>query len=149
MYQKIAIIGNLGSDPEMRYFDDGNAMTNFSVATSRKWRDGNGNEKEETTWFRVTTNGKTAEACNQFLTKGSKVFVEGRWKPDPNTGSPKIWSKQDGTSGASFEIVANEVKFLSGRNDTPADGQTPARSTNAQHAGTQPHQTVAEDDIPF
>ena len=83
MYQKIIVVGNLGGDPEMRYMPDGTAVTNFSLATNRKWTDGQGNPQEEVTWFRVSTWGRIAENCNQYLAKGSKVLVEGRIKPDP------------------------------------------------------------------
>ncbi|MBE9474670.1 MAG: single-stranded DNA-binding protein, partial [Chloroflexi bacterium] len=70
---------------------------------------------KETTWFRISTWGKTAEVCNQYLKKGSKVLVEGRLKPDPDTGSPRTFTRQDGTTGASFELTANQVRFLSTR----------------------------------
>ncbi len=115
MYQKLIIIGNLGRDPEMRYTPSGQAVTNFNVATNRKYTTSDGNQVEETTWFRVSTWGKTAEVCNQYLKKGSKVLVEGRLNPDPDTGGPKIWTRQDGTSAASFELTGNQVRFLSTR----------------------------------
>ena len=73
MYQKIIIVGNLGRDPEMRFTPEGNPVTSFSVAASRRYKD-----KDETTWFRVTVWGKQAETANQYLQKGSKVLVEGR-----------------------------------------------------------------------
>ena len=81
MYQKLIIIGNLGRDPEMRYTPDGNPVTSFTVATSRKYKD-----TDETTWFRISVWGKQAENCNQYLRKGSRVFVEGRLIPDLQTG---------------------------------------------------------------
>ncbi|MEE9188526.1 MAG: single-stranded DNA-binding protein [Anaerolineales bacterium] len=115
MYQNLIIVGNLGRDPEMRYTPSGQAVTNFNVATNRKYTTSDGNKVEETTWFRISTWGKTAEACNQYLKKGSKVLVEGRLNPDPETGGPKIWTRQDGTSAASFELTANQVRFLSTR----------------------------------
>ena len=115
MYQNLIIVGNLGRDPEMRYTPSGQAVTNFNVATNRKYTASDGNKVEETTWFRVSTWGKTAEACNQYLKKGSKVLVEGRLKPDPDTGSPRTFTRQDGTTGASFELTANQVRFLSTR----------------------------------
>ena len=91
MYQKIIIIGNLGRDPEMRYMPDGTAVTSFSVATSRRWTDRqSGQPVDETTWFRVTVWGRQGETANQYLSKGSKVLVEGRIKPDTNTGSPRL-----------------------------------------------------------
>ena len=115
MYQNLIIVGNLGRDPEMRYTPSGQAVTNFNVATNRKYTTSDGNQVEETTWFRVSTWGKTAEACNQYLKKGSKVLVEGRLNPDPDSGGPKIWTRQDGTSAASFELTGNQVRFLSTR----------------------------------
>lgn len=128
MYQKIIIIGNLGRDPEMRYTPDGKAVTSFSVATSRKY-----NDKDETTWFRVSVWGKQAEACNQYLTKGSKVLVEGRLRPDSNTGAPQVFQKKDGSWGSSYEVFADTVRFLS------------ARGESNPEAG----ETVDDDDIPF
>ena len=138
MYQTIILIGNLGSDPEMRYMADGTAVTNFSMATNRKWTGGDGALKEEVTWFRVSVWGRQAEAVNEYLSKGRQVMVEGRLKPDPETGGPRLWTTQDGTMRASFEVTANDVKFLSGGN---SDGghQAPAQSQAAQQ----------EDDIPF
>ncbi len=115
MYQNLIIVGNLGRDPEMRYTPSGQAVTNFNVATNRKYTTSDGNKVKETTWFRISAWGKTAEVCNQYLKKGSKVLVEGRLNPDPETGGPKIWTRQDGTSAASFELTANQVRFLSTR----------------------------------
>jgi len=138
MYQKIIIVGNLGSDPEMRYMPDGTAVTNFSIATNRKWTDGDGNPAEEVTWFRVSTWRKVAENCNQYLSKGSKVLVEGRLRPDPATGGPRIYPRQDGTVGASYEITADTVRFLSSANDP---------SIHAPSAGGDT--ATEEDDIPF
>jgi single-strand DNA-binding protein len=116
MYQKIIVVGNLGRDPEMRYTPSGQPVTNFSVATNRKWTNADGSPGEETVWFRVTAWGKLGETCNQYLSKGRQVLVEGRLTPDPETGGPRIWTRQDGTPGASFEITAFTVKFL-GRRD--------------------------------
>lgn len=117
MYQQIIFVGNLGGDPEMRYTPSGQAVTNFNVATNRKYTTSDGNQVEETTWFRVSTWGKTAEVTNQYLKKGSKVLVEGRLNPDQATGGPRVWTRQDGTPAASYEITANQVRFLSTRTD--------------------------------
>ena len=106
MYQKIIIIGNLGREPELRFTPGGDPVTTFSVATSRKF-----GEKDETTWFRVTVWSKQAESCNQYLHKGSKVLVEGRLRPD-ESGSPKVFQRKDGTWGASYEVTAETVRFL-------------------------------------
>ena len=140
MYQKIIIVGNLGSDPEMRYLPSGMAITNFSVATSRRWTDQQtGQPAEETTWFRVSVWGKQAETANQYLAKGRKVLVEGRLIPDAATGSPRTFTRRDGTTGASFEIHAESLKFLSGREEGASGGDV------ATSGGS-----VSEDeDIPF
>ena len=113
MFQKLIIAGNLGSDPEMRYMPDGQAVTNLSVATNRKWTNkATGEIQKETTWFRVSVWGKQAEAANEYLSKGSKVLVEGRLKPDPDTGSPRVYARSDGMAGASYEVAALRVQFL-------------------------------------
>lgn len=122
-YQQLIVVGNLGRDPEGRFTPAGQPVTTFSVATTRNWSNAQGEKQEETTWFRVTTWGKQAETCNQYLKKGSKVLVTGRLTPDKN-GNPRIWSKTDGTPGASFEVTADTVKFLSsnGGGNSQADG---------------------------
>jgi len=107
MYQKLILIGNLGSNPEMRFTPSGDPVTTFSVATSRKY-----GEKDETTWFRVSVWGKQAETCNQYLTKGSKVLVEGRLKAEPN-----VYQRKDGTWASSYEITAETVRFLTARGE--------------------------------
>lgn len=144
MYQKIIIVGNLGSDPEMRYMPDGTAVTNFSVATNRKWSDGHGNQQEEVTWFRVSAWGRNAEKCNQYLAKGSKALIEGRIKPDPATGGPKTFLRQDGTVGASYEIHAETVRFLGSREDD-GGGYAPRASVGTAVSGLP----LEEDEIPF
>jgi single-strand DNA-binding protein len=138
MYHTIILVGNLGRDPEMRYTPGGQAVTNFSVATSRQYTASDGNLVKETIWFRISTWGKLAETCNNYLKKGSKVLVEGRLNPDPATGGPRMWTRQDGTSAASYEITANTVRFMSSR--TEAEGEA-AYSESAS--------SVGEDDIPF
>lgn len=141
MYQKITIVGNLGRDPEMRYTPSGQAVTNISVATNRYWTNNEGQKQEETTWFRVSVWGSQGEAVNQYLRQGSKVLVEGRLRPDPQTGSPRIWTRQDGTAGASFEITANRVVFLSSREEDDA--------YQSQGGGASSQAPVHEDEIPF
>jgi single-strand DNA-binding protein len=142
MFHTIIIVGNLGKDPEMRYMPSGQAVTSFSVATSRKYTSSNGEQVNETIWFRVSAWGKQAEVCNQYLKKGSKVLVEGRLTPDKNTGGPRIWQKQDGTSGASFEVTAQTVRFLSSRGESDSGAGSTADAGDVAIA-------PAEDDIPF
>jgi len=136
------LVGNLGRDPEMRYTPSGQAVTSFSVAVSESYTSANGEKVKRTIWFRVSAWGKQAETCNQYLKKGSKVLVEGRISADPNTGGPKIWTRQDGTSGSSFEITAVTVRFLSTRGDNeggPVSGG----------GGMEMAELPPEDDIPF
>lgn len=142
MYHTLIIVGNLGKDPEMRYTPSGQAVTSFSVASNRKYTSSNGEQVNETIWFRVSAWGKQAEICNQYLKKGSKVLVEGRLTPDKSTGGPRLWQKQDGTSAASFEVNAQTVRFLSTR------GEGDAGSGMAAEAGEMAT-APAEDDIPF
>ncbi|GAB4165252.1 MAG: hypothetical protein Fur0021_40770 [Candidatus Promineifilaceae bacterium] len=139
MYQKVIVVGYLGNNPEMRYMADGTAVTSFSVATSRRWTDRNtGQPVDETTWFRVSIWGRRAEAANQYLSKGSRVLVEGRLRPDPATGNPRLWTRQDGTVSASYELTADNFTFMSSR----AEGGF----ADDQHGGSAAQE---EDDIPF
>lgn len=143
MYQKIILVGNLGGEPEMRYMPDGTAVTSFSLAVGRKWNNAQGQQVDETTWFRASVWGKRAETANQYLTKGSKVLVEGRLKPDPNTGGPRLWTRQDGTVAASYEVVVESFSFVGSRSDS-GGGHDNGGDTAV---GMVP--VVDEDDIPF
>lgn len=142
MFHTLIIVGNLGRDPEMRYTPSGQPVTSFSVATSRQYTGNNGQVVKETIWFRVTTWGKQAEICNQYLKKGSKVLIEGRLNPDPNTGGPRLWTRQDGTAGASYEVTASTVRFLSNREDGNP-GSASITDMSSSFVG------APEEDIPF
>lgn len=143
MFQTIILAGNLGRDPEMRYTPSGQAVTSFSVATNRQYTNNNGETVKETIWFRISAWGKQAETCNQYLKKGSKVLVEGRLTADATTGGPRIWTGQDGSPRASFEVSSQTVRFLSSRGETEGGlGSTPTADE-----GTAP--AVDEGDIPF
>lgn len=141
MYHQIVLVGRLGRDPEMRYLPNGNPVTSFSVATDRGYTDSNGEPVKETAWFRVSVFGKQAESCNNYLRKGRLVLVEGRLTFDPQTGGPRIWTRQDGTKAASFEVVANTVRFLPGRTEASAEAE----------GGTEAEEIDVGDgeDIPF
>jgi single-strand DNA-binding protein len=134
MFHEITIIGRLGREPEIRYTPSGQAVTNFSLAANRIYSNSNGKQVEETIWFRVAAWGRLAETCNQNLGKGHLVFVKGRLNPDPSTGSPRIFNRQDGTAGASFEVTVSMVRFL---------------STKAEEETFAPAESAAEEDIPF
>ncbi len=139
MYQKVIIAGNLGRDPEMRYTSDGTPVTNFSVATNRRWTNADGSRAEETVWFRVTAWRRTAEVCNQYLKKGQQVLVEGQLKPDPATGGPRIWTGNDGIARASYELTAFTVKFLGGRGEPSVE----------PYGGAEEPPPEPEEEIPF
>ncbi len=100
---KVQIIGNLGRDPEMRYTPQGTAVTSFPVAVNRKWSGG-----EETIWFRVSAWDRLAEICNQYLSKGRQVYIEGRLRP------PDVYTDRNGVTRANLEITATDMVMLSG-----------------------------------
>lgn len=139
MYQQLTIVGYLGSDPDMRYTPNGQAVTSFSVASSRKYTNNSGQQIDETTWFRVSVWGAQAESCNQYLAKGRPVLVVGRLRPDPQTGSPRVFTRQDGSTGASFEVNAINVTFLPGGRDSAGH----AEDFGDQEGGEE------NDEIPF
>jgi len=152
MYQKIVIVGRLGKDPEMRYMPDGTAVTNMNVATDRRWTDkATGQPAQETTWFRVSVWGRQAETSNQYLTKGQMVLIEGHLRPDPQTGGPRIYTRQDGTAGSSFELFAEVVRFIGRREDSGGGASyndEEGSSSSPARAGGRPAAQEA-DDIPF
>ena len=157
MYHKVVLIGNLGQDPEMRYTSGGAAVTNFSVATKTAiskertpecpdgWRDSyNGRNWELTTWWRVTAWRQLAETCNQYLSKGSQVYVEGEVRGVAVNGSqnPRVWTGSDGVPRASYELTARVVRFIGARG-----GQ--ADSMGPEEPEEPPPGFVEENDIPF
>jgi len=108
---KVMIIGNLGRDPEMRYTPSGRPVTTFSVACKRSWSTSEGDRRSETEWFNVVAWGNLAEICNQHLTKGQQVYVEGRLRS-------RHWQDTDGRSHSSVEIIAQEMMLLSDRSSS-------------------------------
>ncbi len=102
---KAIIIGNLGQDPEVRYTQSGTAVANFSVATTEKWKDKDGNSQEQTEWHRIVAFARLAEICGEYLSKGSKVYIEGRIQT-------RQWEDKDGNKRYTTEIVAREMKML-------------------------------------
>ncbi len=151
MYQKLVIVGNLGRDPEMRYTPSGQAVTNLNIATNRQYTANSGERVKETTWFRVSVWGKQAETVNQYLRKGSKVLVEGRLTQDPATGGPRVWTANDGSPRASFEMTAQTVRFLSSREDDQQAGSRGASSNGGSNYGNMNDSMMPppDDDIPF
>jgi single-strand DNA-binding protein len=105
------LIGNLGKDPEMKYTQQGTPVTNFSMAVTRSFKTADGQTKEETEWFRVNAWRKLAETCNEYLRKGSKVYIEGRLYT-------REWQTQEGQTRTSVEVEASEMIML----DTKGSG---------------------------
>ncbi|MBN1266088.1 MAG: single-stranded DNA-binding protein [Anaerolineales bacterium] len=138
MFHKIILVGNLGRDPEMRFTPSGVAVTNLSVATNRTYTNNNGDQVKETLWFRVSVWGKQAEACQQYLSKGRQVLVEGILQGD-ESGNPRIFQRKDGSSGASFEVRADTVRFIGSRGEGGDMGEDSG-------PGSSPDQ---EEDLPF
>jgi single-strand DNA-binding protein len=112
---KIIIIGNLGRDPEMRYSTSGNPMTSFSIASNHRYTTAAGERREETEWFNCTAFGRLADTCNQFLTRGQQVYIEGRLRS-------RQYDRRDGTPGFSLDVTVTDMQMLGRREDQMVDG---------------------------
>lgn len=154
---KVILVGNLGADPEIRYTQSGSAVANLSLATAESWRDrDSGDMQERTEWHRLVMFGRTAEVAQQYLKKGSQIFVEGRLQT-------RKWQDRDGNDRYTTEIVVNDMQMLGGRqsvdsagdfggNDYPSSqGGGASRSRPAPSAGDfgGEDNPPMDDDIPF
>lgn len=146
MLNKAIIIGHLGRDPETRYLPSGEEVTNFSVATTEKWRDKQtGEQKEATEWHNVSTFGKLAEICSQYLRKGSQVYVEGSLRT-------RKYTDRDGVERYSTGIKADTMKMLGGRQEGEGHPQQRQAAPQRQQAPQQQYSSGFDDmtdDIPF
>lgn len=132
---KVILIGNLGRDPELRYTPDGTPVANFSIATSERWKDKTtGEKREKTEWHRIVAWRRLAEICNEYLTKGRQVAIEGKLRT-------RSWEK-DGITRYTTEIIASDVQFLGNVRNKNAPATPPAQEE-------APAEEVADDDIPF
>lgn len=149
---KVILIGHLGRDPEIRYTQDGQAVANFTLATSVEWRDkATGEKRDRTEWHRIVAFRKLAEICGEYLSKGKQVYIEGRLQT-------RSW-EQDGVTRYITEVVANEMQMLGTRNAESADyggGYNAAApsyndepSSGSGQAGPSSPGGVVDDDIPF
>lgn len=130
-FHQITIVGNLGKDPELRYLPSGDAVGNLSVAVSDGYKDkASGQWKDRTIWFRVSVFGKNAENAHQYLAKGRKVLVAGSLKAD-DSGNPAVFTRKDGSAGASFEVNAHTLRFLD-RAPAPDDDDDVIAATPAK-----------------
>lgn len=148
---KAILVGHLGQNPELRYTQGGHPVVNFSMATNEKWVDKAGQKQEKTEWHRVVVWGKVAEVCNQYLSKGRQVYVEGKLQT-------RQWDDKDGNKRYTTEVVAQSVQFLGGGGGGQAEaqggGQQHAPATQGAPAAQQPAGGpvggFADDsDIPF
>ncbi|MCP4346582.1 MAG: single-stranded DNA-binding protein [Desulfobacterales bacterium] len=142
---KICLIGNLGGDPEIRYLPGGDAVCNFSLATTESWTGKSGEKQERTTWFKITAWRKLGEICGQYLSRGKQVYIEGRVHVSE-------WTDRDGNNRFTLEVTANQMLML-GRKDDYADSsrgynaprqQSPSYDApRQQHPHDEPQQSPA------
>lgn len=151
---KVLLLGNVGKDPEVRYTASGRAVATFSLATSQRWKDQEGNDQEKTEWHRIVAWGRLGEICGEFLSKGKQVYIEGRIQS-------REWEDQDGNKRVTVEIVANDMILLgnvgaSSRSleegakksaSSGGQGQQVAKPKADDKGGHYP--PTPDDDIPF
>ncbi len=138
MLNQMQVIGHLGRDPEIRYLNSGAAVCSFTVATTEKWKDKEGNPCEETEWHRVSCFDKLAEICGQYLTKGSLVFVEGKLKT-------RKYTDKDGVEKSTTEIQCKEMKMLGGR---PQGDDSQRQAPQQRQAAPQQRQPAPQQRQP-
>ena len=154
---KVILIGNSGADPELRYTPGGTAVSNFSIATNESWTDSSGERQERTEWHRIVVWGRLAEICNQYLRKGSKVYIEGKLQT-------RSWEGQDGLKRYTTEVVARDMQMLDTRGEmggmdgsygggsSQGGGQAKPQSDASASDDTtasEPPPYAADDDLPF
>ena len=137
------MIGNVGQDPEIKKFDSGDSLCNFSVATNESWKDKNGEPQERTEWHRITAFGRLGEICGEYLRKGSKIYLEGKLQT-------RSWEEEGGTKRYATEIVAREMQMLDSRGGEDSGsssgfGDSPA---SPNPVAPQPDK-VDPDELPF
>lgn len=137
MVNRVILVGRLGRDPEMRYTSSGTAVTNFSVATNERWNNQDGERQERTEWHKIVTWSKLAEICNQYLTKGQLVYIEGRLQT-------REWDDRDGNKRRTTEIVASDMQMLSSRTEESSTPE-PVGVTEGGDMETG----ITDDDVPF
>ena len=151
---KVILIGNLGRDPEVRYLPSGDAVANFSIATTEKWKDKSGEQQEQTEWHRISFFGRQAEICGEYLKKGSSVYVEGRLQT-------RKWTDKEGKERTTTEVRGDRMQMLSGRGGGSGGSEPMAREPRepaaAGSGGGKPAAgkkgggafDQMDDDIPF
>ena len=134
---RVTLMGHLGHDPELKFMPSGQAVANFSLATTEKWKGKDGKPGEKTEWHRIVVFGKTAENCKQYLAKGRAVYIEGKIQT-------REWEGKDGEKKKTTEIIAHAVQFLGSSTGGKKDGSKPATVDDAKEI-----MGADGDDIPF
>ncbi len=156
MINKVILIGNLGVDPELRFTQNGTPVASFRIATSERWKDKDGNQQEQTEWHNIVAWGRLGELCNEYLNKGSKVYIEGKLKT-------RKWQDQNGNDRYTTDIVARDVQFLTPRGESgyggstsgsldpgPAGGEAPDGGYSGDsYSGSSSSGSGTGEDVPF
>jgi single-strand DNA-binding protein len=146
-FNKVIIVGNLGRDPELRYTAQGTPVCSFSMATTEKRKDRNGEMQDITTWFRVTTWNRMAETASQYLQKGRQVYIEGRLRVEE-------FIDREGKTRSTLEVNATEMHFIGSRGDSGGgessyDRSDRSESPRSSSSAPEPQPDISDDDIPF
>ena len=144
---KVILVGRLGRDPETRYTSSGQAVCNFSLATDESFKDKSGERQKRTEWHKIVLWGKQAEVAQQYLKKGSQVYIEGRIQS-------RQWDDNQGQKRTSYEIVGTAMRFLGGRTEAAAAGAGASASRDTDVAAlaadeAAPAPEISDEDIPF
>lgn len=139
---RMIVLGHVGRDPEVRYTTDGAAIANVSIATTRTWKDKQGEKQEETEWHRISFFGRLAEIVGEYVKKGSQIYVEGRLRT-------RKWQDKEGTDRYTTEIVAESIQLLGGRGERAEDGPKQSKPTEQPRDKAAGPVANMEDDIPF
>lgn len=146
---KVILVGNLGNDPETKFLPSGSAVTNVSLATSRVWKDKEGNQQEHTEWHRVVFFNRLAEIAGEYLKKGSKVYVEGSLRTNK-------WQDKEGNDRYTTEIIANEMQMLDSKGGSGAGSAASNSQASSGSPSSSPQVTQVDngmdnfdEDIPF
>jgi len=134
---KVILLGNLGSDPELRYTPSGRAVANFSLATHEQWTNKDGEKEERTEWHRIVAWGRLGEICGEYLSKGSQIYIDGRLQT-------RAWEDRDGNKRYTTEIIAQTMQMLGGVSRKEGE----VSSVEESHPVEEPI-SIPDDDIPF
>jgi len=143
---KVILIGRLGSDPELRYTPNGDAVANFRIATNRVWKDKEGNQQERADWHRIVAWRKLAERCGEYLRKGSHVYIEGRLET-------RSWEDKNGNKRFVTEVITDRMQMLDAKGQVKASEQAPPTEEVFEEKelpqGEEIKESESEDEIPF